>query len=133
MWCYSSVIASSMKDEHIRPLGVYSCYNKSHPCQNKAGAIFIIFIVVAGGFTIDFSGLWQSASASVFGLSYCIEFLRSCEHNCLAFVNIPCMVRETFYGCCVVAQIYRRLNCSGQRQTIIQVYAREKHKTSRGL
>ena len=116
-----------MKDEHITSLGVYSCYNKSHPCQNKAGAIFIIFIVVAGGFTIDFSGLWHSASV------LCFRFLRSCEHNCLAFVNIPCMVRETFYGCCVVAQIYRRLNCSGQRQTIIQVYAREKHKTSRGL
>lgn len=62
MWCFCSVIASSMKDGHITPLGVCMFYTKRHLCQNKASAIFIIFIEVPGGFTIDFSGLRHTAS-----------------------------------------------------------------------
>lgn len=148
MWCFCSVIASSMKEGHITPLGVCMFYTKRHLCQNKASAIFIIFIEVPGSFTIDFSGLRHTASVFWFRFmfywifcffleTWChqlpdqragprlpITIRRSCGHNCLAFVNITCTERETFYGCRVVAQICRRLNWNGQR---------DKHRTPRGL
>ena len=100
-----------MKDRHI-----------------AAGAVCIIFIVAPGSFTIDFCRLWHSASVFSFRFTFNSNFNFFLESLChqlpanqrpgsrlsKAFmraklpgpcrVDIPCRERETFYGCCVVAQ-----------------------------